>query len=369
MALSPASHAASAHGQKIKLLIVDDSMVVRRMMERWLTNVDDIEIVAIAVNGEEGVALVREHKPDVVVLDIEMPVMDGLTALPKILEAHKAVKVVMASTLTVRNGQATLKAMSLGAADFIPKPEAGAMAGAAEYKREIVEKIRALGDSALRRRGVKTGWNAASARAVTAPPTIQRGIKPEALFIASSTGGPQALRDVFKQLRGRVSVPVFVVQHMPATFTQVLAETIDEIWPGKCAEANHGEPARAGQIYIAPGDKHMTVKKERGALVTLLNQGPPVNYCRPAADPLFISAAAACGDRALCAVLTGMGSDGADGAHAVVKAKGAVIAQDEASSVVWGMPGAVVQRGLAAHVSPLSEIGNAINNVLGGFEP
>lgn len=374
MATAPAFSAPAGSHRKIKVLIVDDSLIVRRMMERWLNDQPDLDIVGYAINGQEGVAKTKSLQPDVVVLDIEMPILDGLSALPQILQAHRPVRVVMASTLTTRNGEATLKALSLGASDFIPKPEANALAAASDYRREIVEKVRALGQTAIRRESAASPWSSArssqtAARANTLAPTTRVGLRPDALFVGASTGGPQALRDVFFQLRGKVKVPVFVVQHMPATFTKVLANNIDQFWDAGCQEANDGEPAKPGRIYIAPGGKHMLVRKERGALVTSLNQNPPVKYCRPAVDPLFTSAAKACGDRALCVVLTGMGSDGADGARDVVDAKGAVLIQDEASSVVWGMPGAVAQEGLAAHVSPLDKIGSAISNVLNGLKP
>lgn len=373
MAIVSTSSLAGQQRRKINVLLVDDSAIVRRLMERWIGSEADMDIVGIAVNGSQGVEMAGKLTPDVVVLDIEMPVMDGLTALPKIISANREGRVMMASTLTTRNGEITLKAMSMGAAEYVAKPEANSLAGAFDYRREVIDKIRALGEAVVARRAKNTPWaqaKRASVKSFAKPVAFGGvGVKPEALFIGSSTGGPEALRSVFEQLAGKVHVPIFVVQHMPPAFTGVLAKSLDKKWSGGAAEARDGEPAKPGKIHIAPGGKHMIIRRQAGALVTSLNTKPPVRYCRPAVDPLFESAAMVCGNRSLCVVLTGMGSDGTDGARDVVGVDGTVIAQDEATSIVWGMPRAVTEAGLAAKVAPLDEIGLSVSNVLAGRKP
>jgi two-component system chemotaxis response regulator CheB len=313
-----------------------------------------------------------------VVLDIEMPVMDGLTALPQILEAAPGVKVIMASTLTTRNAQISLKALQAGAADYVAKPTSTAEIQAAQdFRRELVEKVKALGAAGRKRRADRGETKAddlpfrPAAGAVKPPPrpsialrtTAQR--PPEVIAIGSSTGGPQALLAVLGKFPNSIRLPILITQHMPATFTSILAEHLGRAsgWP--CAEAVDGEPVRANRIYVAPGDFHMKVAVEGGARLIRLTKEPPENFCRPAVDPMFRSLAQVYGAGVLGVVLTGMGSDGARGARAVVDAGGSVIAQDEASSVVWGMPGAAAAAGVCSAVLPLPEITTYLRRVWG----
>ncbi len=360
--------AASIQAQRpdrtIRVLIVEDNSVVRRLAQKWINDEPDLEVVGQAINGRQGIQLTKELRPDVVTLDVEMPVMDGITALPEILRAHGDARVVMASTLTRRNAEITLHALTLGAADYIPKPEASPSFGATDnYRRELIAKIRELATAHFN-------------RAKRPPPAVWRptpsahakisNARPEAVFIGASTGGPQALRTLFAELSGAISVPVFIAQHMPHTFTTILAEHLSKTWAGGCVEAADGMIAKPGAAYLAPGGYHMTVKREGGNLVTRLDQRPPENFCRPAVDPLFRSAAVACGASALCVVLTGMGVDGCAGAKKVVEASGSIIAQDEATSVVWGMPGAVANANLTSHIAPLDAIAPAIITLCNG---
>jgi two-component system chemotaxis response regulator CheB len=264
----------------------------------------------------------------------------------------------MASTLTRRNAEISLKALQLGASDYVAKPETG-LAGAQEFQRELLSKIAAL--APRRRAGVAPGA-APGAGLQAAPPRTplvprpRRGA-PQILAIGASTGGPPALLQVFEAIRGSISQPILLTQHMPATFTALLAEQLARAGERPCAEAQDGEPVLGGRCYVAPGGWHMTVEREGPGAVIRLNQDPPENFCRPAVDPMLRSVAKAYGPGVLALILTGMGADGAKGCTAVAEAGGRFIVQDEATSVVWGMPGAAAATGLAESVLPISEIG------------
>jgi two-component system, chemotaxis family, protein-glutamate methylesterase/glutaminase len=366
---SAQSSAVEARLRKIRVMIVEDSVVIRGLLTRWISGEDDVEIAGIAVNGREAVRLAGDLKPDVIVLDIEMPVMDGMTALPEILKCSPQSRVIMASTLTQRGGEVTIRALSAGASDYLAKPDAAQLSSAADYKRDLLMKVRMLGARAVR----SCPTNVAPKVAANATPTHLRAAtltaRPRAIFIGSSTGGPEALKVVVGGLAGKVDVPVLITQHMPALFTKILAEHLSKQTGAKVVEAENGMIAQAGHFYIAPGNFHMTVTYAANTLRIELNEEAPENFCRPAVDPLFRSAAAALGDRALAVVLTGMGVDGREGGKTLV-AKGAMlIAQDEETSVVWGMPGAVVRAGLASASKPLTDIADAILCVLRGVVP
>jgi two-component system chemotaxis response regulator CheB len=351
----PAANRTAAPSGKIRVLIVDDSAVIRGLVTRWLSEDPGVEVVGSVMNGQEGVRKAGELRPDIVILDIEMPVMDGLAALPGILTAAPQARVIMASTLTQKGAEVTIKALSLGAADYLPKPDAGRIAGAQVYRDELLAKVKALGARRLRSALGATAQSPAAAPPVRLRPAA-RTAPAEVLVIGSSTGGPQALREVIGALAGRIHVPVLITQHMPPTFTAALAQHLSRQTGAPVSEAKDGDLLRPGHFLIAPGDFHMTIVRKGAIPSVALDQNPPENFCRPAVDPLFRSAAAAYGGRTLGLVLTGMGSDGKHGGQAIVDAGGVVLAQDEASSVVWGMPGAVANAGLAAAVKPLKEL-------------
>lgn len=339
--------------------------MVRGLVARWIEADPRLEVAGTCADGEQGVRRAGELQPDLVVLDIEMPRMDGLTALPLLLKAAPRARVVMASTLTRKGAEVTMRALSLGAADYAPKPEAGRVAGAETYRTELLQKLVALSP----RQSVRSAAAAPAARPVSPAKAAPRpGIapKPTLLAIGSSTGGPQALREVMGAIPKDPRVPIVITQHMPKLFTAILAEHLS-----KCsipaAEAKHGETLRAGRVYVAPGDWHFTVKSTGGALVAQLDQSEPINFCRPAVDPLFASCVQAVGRGVLAVVLTGMGHDGREGARLVREAGGQVIAQDQATSVVWGMPGAVAEAGLADMILPLKDIGPELARRLKGF--
>lgn len=363
---------SGSSGGAIQVMVVDDSAVVRGLETRMLEEDSNIRVVASVGNGQMALQSLDRHDIDVIVLDIEMPVMDGLTALPQLLKKKPDVKVIMASTLTLKNAEVSLKALQMGASEYISKPTTSReLSGGADFRRELVDKVKAL--AGARRKAL--GRSAPTARtpdeerkpfssALTprssGPVTLRQASadRPDIIAIGSSTGGPQALFTVFGDLRkmGWPSQPIIVTQHMPATFTTILAGHVERVAGVPAKEAQDGDVLKGGQIYIAPGDFHMVLESRGMEKVLRLNQDSPENFCRPAVDPMFRSVAKLYGRRALAVVLTGMGADGAKGGKVIVEAGGTVIAQDEASSVVWGMPGATAQSGVCAAVLPLTEI-------------
>ncbi len=362
------SRPAGRPSDVIRVMITDDSAVVRGLITRWLGEEDGIEIIAKASDGIMAIKMAAEHQPDVVILDVEMPRLDGLAALPQILKAAPKAKVVMASTLTHRNADITLRALSNGAADYIPKPESSSLASAKDFQKDLIAKVRALGEAGRRIRPAMARPKAPPARVAPRIKKLAKGPRPipKALFIGSSTGGPQALRDVITVIGPKIKIPVFITQHMPKAFTAVLAEHLTKNARKPVIEGRDGMPVKPDGIYVAPGDFHMTVRRNGSSIVIGLDQRPQENYCRPAVDPLFRSAAEVYGNAALGVVLTGMGHDGRDGAKDMVEAGAQIIAQDEASSVVWGMPGSIVQAGFAEQIKPINQIGSTIMNIVSG---
>ncbi|MEQ1754657.1 MAG: chemotaxis response regulator protein-glutamate methylesterase [Micropepsaceae bacterium] len=375
---SPSPKGANA----IKVLVVDDSAVIRGIVSRWIDAAPDMMVAGRAVNGQDALERAKTVKPDVVILDIEMPVMDGITVLPLLLRACPNAKVIMASTLTRRNAEMSLKALALGACDYVPKPTSIGSGDAAEdFRRELLTRISAVGRKRLfQTRATEAGLSSAgkaggattpahasrSQFANKHPPIVLRNasfIPPQIVAIGASTGGPQALVQVVLAIAPHLNVPVLITQHMPATFTTILAESLSRSSGLKCVEGSTGMRLEPGHVYIAPGDYHMIIKGKGGPIE--LNQNAPENFCRPAVDPMFRSVAAAYGAATLAIVLTGMGADGREGARAIAGANGTILAQDEASSVVWGMPGAVAQAGLASAVLPIQNVGLEIRKYLG----
>lgn len=341
MSVAPQPNAAPP----VRVMVCDDSAVIRGAVARMLEADPAVRVAARVSNGQMALDELKRTPVDVLVLDIEMPVMDGMTALPLLLKAEPTLKVIMASTLTTRGADIAMRALRLGAADYVPKPSA--VTGDESFRRELVEKVKGL--ARLRRnvpRATPVQFKLRSA-AIT-PPRL--------LAIGSSTGGPQALFTLVQGLGKSLNVPVVLTQHMPPTFTPILAEHISKLGGMACAEAKDGEALKAGRIYLAPGDRHLLVDGGAAGLKARLTTDPPENFCRPSVDPMLRSAAAACDGRVLVTVLTGMGQDGLAGTRRVVEAGGSAVAQDEATSVVWGMPGAVAQAGLCHAVLPLPQI-------------
>ena len=360
----------------IRVMVVDDSAVVRGLISRMIEAERDMTVSASVGNGQIAVSTFARTEIDIIVLDIEMPVMDGLTALPKLLEVDREVKVIMASTLTMRNAEISIRALDRGAADYVPKPSSSRdLSGGMDFRHELIEKVRNLGNIRREVRRAK-GPSKPGATKVAAAPVLKKApveiklrpmpdFRPDVLAIGSSTGGPQALLSVLKGIGPNPRVPIFITQHMPATFTAVLADHIARSTGLACAEAKDGEAVVAGRVFLAPGNFHMVVERKGVQVVVRLSDAPPENYCRPAVDPMLRSIAKVYGARTLVTILTGMGADGLKGGREITAAGGAVIAQDEATSVVWGMPGAVATEGLCSAVLPISHVAPFINKMIG----
>jgi two-component system chemotaxis response regulator CheB len=330
-------------------MICDDSATIRGALARLLEADPGIQVVARVGNGKQAIEELKRTKVDVLVLDIEMPIMDGMTALPLLLREDPGLRIIMASTLTTRGADIAMRALRLGAADYVPKPSSIGTDRDDRFRLEIIGKVKGL--ARLRSRATTAAHPGRPI--VTRPAAV---LAPKLLAIGSSTGGPQALFNLIQALGRSVSVPVVLTQHMPATFTPILAEHLTRLGGLPCAEAAHGETLQNGRIYLAPGDKHLIIEKRDGKACARLSDDPPENYCRPSVDPMLRSAASVCDGRVLVAMLTGMGHDGLAGTRRVVEAGGAAVAQDEATSVVWGMPGAIAQAGLCHAVLPLPRI-------------
>lgn len=339
-----------------RVLLCDDSAVIRGFYRRALESDPGITVVASVGNGQAAINALAQNEIDVAVLDIEMPVMDGLTALPRLLAAQPGIKVLVVSGLTPRGADVSYKALVAGAAECVLKPETAEHGAAVEFQRDFVAKVKALAD-AKRSKGARGSVPArAESRALKLVPPRAVAAPVRAIAIASSTGGPSALLKLMPMLKDGPRQPIFITQHMPPRFTTSLAEHLCRVAGRPAAEAVEGEPVHEGRIYVAPGDYHMVVEASNPPKLRLV-QSPPVNFCRPSADPMLHSLTKFYGDGLLCAVLTGMGSDGLAGAGEVVAAGGVVIAQDQATSIVWGMPGAVANAGLCTAILPLEGIG------------
>jgi two-component system chemotaxis response regulator CheB len=403
-------------------MVVDDSAIIRGFLCRYLSEDLDIEVVTTANNGVVALRQLAANDIEVVVLDIEMPEMDGLTALPRMIDQVPDLQVVMASTLTRKNAEVSLRSLQMGAVDYVPKPETARSVNAnIDFRRELVDKVKAWASRRRKKRGEDLPGAAdgpaaggaataagRTARTVSARPAAapggfvtarrpaapvsvasarparavdpikdvpaQKDIKlrtgsfrrPKILVIGSATGGPQALMKFFKGFKKAPGVPILITQHMPGTFTAILADHLAQATGWPAAEGKNGMEIRPGEIYVAPGGKHMEVASDGGKYSLRLTDDPPENFCRPAVDPMFRSAARVFGESVLAVILTGMGHDGLKGARELTRQGATVLAQDEASSVVWGMPGAVATAGLCTEVLPVDELGAATATRLQG---
>jgi two-component system chemotaxis response regulator CheB len=417
LAVTAASNTTAPAREVIRVMVVDDAVVVRGLLTRWVEAEAGLQMVASLRSGREAIDQLERARPDVCILDVDMPDIDGITALPLLFAKRPDLVVIMSSTLTRRNAEISLRALALGAADYIPKPESTREITTSEsFRRDLIEKIRVLG--ARRRQSLGSSrplpWAAhrlgpsanvathaaahrparacatASERpsthaALHAPPHPPHhihaaasdhaplklrswpSVPPRALLIGASTGGPQALNAVVSGITEVIDhAPVLITQHMPPTFTTILAEILERACERPAHEGVDGEPVRAGRIYIAPGGRHMRVVRRDGQATIALDDGPPINFCKPSVDPMFSSAAEVWGSWNLALILTGMGSDGTRGAGSIVDAGGSVIAQDEDTSVVWGMPGAATRAGLCCAVLPVDQIAGIVVGMFAG---
>jgi two-component system chemotaxis response regulator CheB len=348
--------------EKIRVLVVDDSGVIRRLVTDVLSQESDVEVVGSAKNGRVCLEKVVELKPDIVTMDVEMPVMNGIEAVRELRKTHPRLPVVMFSTLTERGGAATLDALAVGASDYVTKPSnvSSFEESKVSVRDQLVPKLRAL-----------VGARRVARPFVAPPPPPVQAARPRRrtrpysiLAVGSSTGGPDALATMLPSLPADLPVPVLVVQHMPELFTRLLAERLDKMCALSVVEAAEGAPITPGKIIIAPGGRHMVPRRMGTIVQAHLHDDPPENFCRPSVDVMFRAVSSVYGEGVLGVVLTGMGRDGERGAKAIRDAGGEVFAQDEATSVVWGMPGAVTQSGQADRVLPLDRIGPDLISVL-----
>ena len=401
------SNLAESQGQsrsgerKVRVMLVDDSAVVRGLMNRWLTAEDNIEVVSRCHNGLHAVREVKTVQPDIVILDIEMPEMDGLEALPLLIQAAPNARILIASSLSQRNAEISLTALEKGAHDYIPKPSTNSdLTTSADFRVDLITKINALcvgagGKSACKFTRATPDAGAANKveKAANPQPAKRREssagsvlpavsvpsksmsdtsvshdnlrkfnhVIPDILCIGSSTGGPRAVQTVLAAVVPHIAkIPVVLTQHMPGTFTAVFASHLDKALPVPVAEAVDGEALMPGRVYVAPGERHLMFKKGASGVEVVLDDGPQVNFCKPAVDNMFQSAHDMYGKKILSVILTGMGQDGAAGGKLIADAGGNVLVQDAESSIVWGMPGAANKAGVAAGVFSLDEIGNKI---------
>ncbi len=355
----------------IRILVVDDSPFMRKSLQKMLEEAPDLRVVATARDGIDALEKIAEHKPDIVTLDIEMPRMDGLTCLKRIMAEHP-LPVLMVSSLTQEGAQATLDALSMGALDFIPKESGYASVSIMQIQHDLQEKVRRLATSPR--------FHKAPHSPPTAPqhlaPTHQASAKPlapakamihpgtglasspqaELLIIGSSTGGPKALQDILPTLPADLPVPCLIVQHMPSTFTKPFADRLDGLCQVHVKEAEQGEPLKAGTVYIAPGGIHMTYGARGPKGCIELSPEPVSSLHRPSVDVLFLSVAELFRGQVLAGILTGMGSDGAKGMEQLKKKGAHTLAEAEESCVVYGMPRAAVERGCVDLTTPLADI-------------
>jgi two-component system chemotaxis response regulator CheB len=343
---------------RFRVLVVDDSVVYRRLVSQELSNDPELEVVGTAANGRIALAKLGQLSPDLVILDIVMPEMDGLETLKELRKTYPRLPVIMFSTLTERGAEATLDAMALGATDYFTKPtDAGGLDGSLRVIREeLIPEIKAL----CAPKGQKIASTALRARLPAAPRAPAGTGKVRVLAIGASTGGPRALAEIFTGLPADFPVPILIVQHMPPMFTKLLADRLTAQSPIRVQEGASGCLLQPGEAWIAPGDHHMIVLRDGLHYRLLVHQDPPENSCRPAVDVLLRAVAQSFGADSLTVILTGMGQDGLRGCESLRAAGGQVLAQDEATSVVWGMPGYVAQAGLADRVLPLAMIADEI---------
>ena len=385
----------AAENRRPRVLIVDDAVVVRGLFGRWIEADGRFEVLPTCADGQSAIAAAKKHRPQVIVLDLEMPVMDGMTALPEIIAASPESAVLIASTLTRRNAKLSMRCLALGAAEVLPKPDSNRdLTLSTSFREEFIAKIAGLAGAqvnALRparapaapfapplqpAAGQTSTGQTATGQATPRAPVI-RELRPSQslaghvqqmpryIVIGASTGGPRAVAQVLSDIKSVLPhVATLIVQHMPPMFTASFAEQMQAQIGMPVREPADGERIQQGAVYIAPGGRHMGVVRDNGQPLIRITDGPPVKFCRPSVDVLFADVARELGNGALAMVLTGMGSDGCDGSRLLRQAGVAVIAQDEASSVVWGMPGAVTKAGLASLVLPLTDIGPSIRELI-----
>ncbi|WP_261343697.1 chemotaxis-specific protein-glutamate methyltransferase CheB [Symmachiella dynata] len=339
----------------MRVLVVDDSAVVRGLLVRALDTDPYITVAGTAMHGLAALEFMRKTPVDVVVLDVEMPVMDGVTALRAILKEFHNTQVIMASSMTYEGAETTIQALTIGAAECIAKPVAkNAADSIAQLSQQLLPLVKALGQHSTQ--------TAAPEKPVLVTPTTTAAI-PKILVVGASTGGPKALSSLVAGLPVDFDLPILITQHMPPMFTPMLAKHLEKDGGRPCCEATNGMLIERGKTYVAPGGFHMAIDRQDKRMVTVLNEEPPEHFCRPSVNFLYRSAAQWYGQSTLAVMLTGMGEDGIEGARELAAVGAPIIVQDKATSVVWGMPAAIANAGLADQTLPLDLIPNAIQRI------
>jgi len=349
---------------RIRVLVVDDAVVMRRMITEVLGADPELEVVGVAANGKIALQKIPQVNPDVITLDVEMPEMDGLQTVRELRKTYPKLPVLMFSTLTMKGAGATLDALAAGATDYVTKPAnvGNVTEGLARLQAELIPKIKLHCRHVLPLTGAiqPPPPRATGPAGIKLAPTKGQIVTPEVFCIGCSTGGPNALVTLFSGITVPLPVPGLIVQHMPPLFTKMLAERLDKNSPNRFYEGEEGQLVEAGSVYIAPGGRHMEVVREGTRVRLRLHDGPPENSCRPAVDVLFRSIATVYGSSILALIMTGMGQDGLRGCELIRERGGRVLTQDEATSVVWGMPGYIAQSGLADKVLPLPQLAGEV---------
>ncbi|MFQ5425082.1 MAG: chemotaxis response regulator protein-glutamate methylesterase [Phycisphaerae bacterium] len=343
----------------IRVLIVDDSVFMRSMLKSALSDPDNIEVVGTAQNGNDGLAKIRSLKPDVVTLDIEMPGLSGMEVLRRVMK-DAPLPIVMVSTKTQKGAQATLEALDLGAVDYVAKPLAEKSATLESFRSSVIRAVRTASRANLGRLGAAAGAKIVTAKAISAPPD-------SLVAIGISAGGPVTLHKMIPAIPNSFP-PIVITQHMPADFTGPFADRLNATSPTTVTEAKTNDPLLKGTIHIAPGSHHLKVARHHGRLIAALDQGPKVAGFRPSVDVLFESVASTVGSRSVGVIMTGMGCDGSVGVRLLKKMGGLTIAQDQATSIVYGMPKAAAETGCIDKVVPLEKIPSAIAQALQSLE-
>ncbi|HWR28488.1 MAG TPA: chemotaxis response regulator protein-glutamate methylesterase [Negativicutes bacterium] len=362
----------------IRVLVVDDSAFMRKVLSDMFNGENDFEVVDVARNGAEAVDKVLLYSPDVVTMDVEMPVLDGLSALEKIMDL-KPTPVIMVSSLTKAGADATIKALSLGAVDFIAKTS-GSISRIDDIANELLQKCRAvkgISGSRLITRAVPEVQKVKIRPVIIAdqPAPVVSGMKPPAVAtltseipgvrdwivaIGTSTGGPRALQEVLTRLPGNLPCPTIVVQHMPPGFTKSLADRLNSLCALTVKEAEDNDRLVAGTVFVAPGDYHLTIRRDSSGTFVKLNKEPAIGGLRPAVDPMMVSVSETFGAKTVGVILTGMGHDGAKGMQAIKRLSGLTIAEDQSTSVVFGMPKAAIEAGVVDAILPLPQVADGI---------
>ena len=351
----------------ISVLVVDDSALMRNVVSKFFDEAPDIQVVATAHNGVFALKKIERYHPDIITLDLEMPEMDGISFLKERKKQGIDIPVIILSTLAQRGARITMEAIALGASDFIQKPSGSISQDIYTTKNQLIQLVRIY---AKKKASFITHIRPKASQDEILP--MRRQIKPitrkagpiDIVAIGISTGGPNALRKIFPYLDADLRAPILVVQHMPKGFTEEFAKSLNETCPLTVREAKNGDVLKQGRILIAPGDQHMQVISKKLANIIQLSQKPPVNGHRPSVDVLFSSIASIYGRRCVALIMTGMGKDGAQNIGLIYRAGGITIAQDESTSVVFGMPRVAIELGVIQHIIPLQNMAETINKLV-----